>query len=290
MRASPRAPGTSASWRTRSSRTRATLPAESPPAPDLAGASLEERAAFSLHAERDQLRLGLVPDAAQGAGDVGLPHRRGGAARARAVDRGRARRDDAARRSPRPSARTREHELMGHFAVHLRELGERRPRRARRLVPRARPQRRRLGHPPRGAARELADVARRLGLRGRAGAVLQARADRGRRPRARRHRARGRPGRADAVRRQPRAARAAARRRARVRRPTWSRGSSPSSCSQHDSPEEVEIRACALHAVELLVAAHGATTATAVDNVLWHRGGEPRYKAVPRHRARTTDY
>ena len=36
---------------------------------------------------------------------------------------------------------------------------------------------------------------------------------------------------------------------------------------EHDSPEEVEIRACALHAVELLVQAHGHTTATAVDNV-----------------------
>jgi Potential Queuosine, Q, salvage protein family len=59
---------------------------------------------------------------------------------------------------------------------------------------------------------------------------------------------------------------------------------------EHDSPEEVEIRACALHAVELLVAAHGATTATAVDNALWHRGGGPRYKAHPRHRARTTAY
>jgi hypothetical protein len=59
---------------------------------------------------------------------------------------------------------------------------------------------------------------------------------------------------------------------------------------EHDSPEEVEIRACALHAVELLVAAHGATTATAVDNILWHRGAGPRYKAHPRHRARTTDY
>jgi hypothetical protein len=59
---------------------------------------------------------------------------------------------------------------------------------------------------------------------------------------------------------------------------------------EHDSPEDVEIRACAVHAVELLVAAHGATTATAVDNVLWHRGGGPRYKAHPRHRARTTDY
>jgi Potential Queuosine, Q, salvage protein family len=59
---------------------------------------------------------------------------------------------------------------------------------------------------------------------------------------------------------------------------------------EHDSPEEVEIRACALHAAELLVAAHGATTATAVDNALWHRGAAPRYKAVPRHRARTTAY
>jgi hypothetical protein len=59
---------------------------------------------------------------------------------------------------------------------------------------------------------------------------------------------------------------------------------------EHDSPEEVEIRACALHAVELLVAAHGGTTATAVDNALWHRGGAPRYKQHPRHRARTTAY
>jgi hypothetical protein len=59
---------------------------------------------------------------------------------------------------------------------------------------------------------------------------------------------------------------------------------------EHDSPEEVEIRAAAVHAVELLVAARGRTTATAVDNVLWHRGGQPRYKAQPRHRARTTAY
>jgi len=58
----------------------------------------------------------------------------------------------------------------------------------------------------------------------------------------------------------------------------------------HGSPEEVEIRACALHAVELLVAAHGATTAMALDGVLWHRGAGARYKAVPRHRARTTAY
>ena len=59
---------------------------------------------------------------------------------------------------------------------------------------------------------------------------------------------------------------------------------------EHDSPEEVEIRACAVHAVELLVAAHEGTTATAVDNALWHRGAAPRYKARPRHRSRTTAY
>ena len=59
---------------------------------------------------------------------------------------------------------------------------------------------------------------------------------------------------------------------------------------EHDSPEEVEIRATALHAVELLVEAHGATTATAVDYILWHRGAGARYKARPRHRARCTAY
>ena len=59
---------------------------------------------------------------------------------------------------------------------------------------------------------------------------------------------------------------------------------------EHGSPQEVEIRACALHAVELLVAARGDTNATVVDNVLWNRGALPRYKAQPRHRARTTAY
>jgi hypothetical protein len=61
----------------------------------------------------------------------------------------------------------------------------------------------------------------------------------------------------------------------------------------HDSDEEVEIRACALHAVELLVAAappaHGLTAA-ALDQLLWQRGQEPRYKASPRHRSRCTAY
>jgi Potential Queuosine, Q, salvage protein family len=62
----------------------------------------------------------------------------------------------------------------------------------------------------------------------------------------------------------------------------------------HDSPEEVEIRACALHAVELIVAELRQTdahvTAADVDQLLWNRGQQPRYKAVPRHRSRCTAY
>jgi hypothetical protein len=60
----------------------------------------------------------------------------------------------------------------------------------------------------------------------------------------------------------------------------------------HGSAEEVEIRACAVHAVELLVAAapgHGVSAATA-DQLLWERGQQPRYKASPRHRSRCTAY
>ncbi len=59
---------------------------------------------------------------------------------------------------------------------------------------------------------------------------------------------------------------------------------------EHGSPEEVEIRACALHAVELIVAARGDTRAADVDQLLWQRGREPRYKASPRHRSRCTAY
>jgi hypothetical protein len=52
----------------------------------------------------------------------------------------------------------------------------------------------------------------------------------------------------------------------------------------------VEIRACALHAVELIVAERPASRAADVDQVLWNRGREPRYKARPRHRSRCTAY
>lgn len=60
------------------------------------------------------------------------------------------------------------------------------------------------------------------------------------------------------------------------------------------SPEEVEIRAAAVHACELLVAACAAqgrpTTARELDFLLWNRGQAPLYRGLPRHRTRTTAY
>jgi Potential Queuosine, Q, salvage protein family len=59
---------------------------------------------------------------------------------------------------------------------------------------------------------------------------------------------------------------------------------------EHGSPEEVEIRACALHAVELIVADRPGMSAAELDQHLWQRGQLPRYKARPRHRSRCTAY
>ena len=60
------------------------------------------------------------------------------------------------------------------------------------------------------------------------------------------------------------------------------------------SEEEVEIRACAVHAVELIARAITATgyqvTAQQLDNALWNRGQNPEYKGIPRHRTRTPYY
>jgi hypothetical protein len=56
------------------------------------------------------------------------------------------------------------------------------------------------------------------------------------------------------------------------------------------SPAEVEMRAGAVHAVELLRRRRPDLSAASIDAVLWTRGGGPRYKAVPRPRCRTTAY
>ena len=62
---------------------------------------------------------------------------------------------------------------------------------------------------------------------------------------------------------------------------------------EHGSREEVEIRACALHAVEMIVAARAATaptTAADIDQHLWERGQQPFFKSCLRHRSRCTAY
>lgn len=60
------------------------------------------------------------------------------------------------------------------------------------------------------------------------------------------------------------------------------------------SPEEVEIRAVALHAVELAVRALRArgvdASAQRLDYLLWNRGQRPEIKAHPRHRTRCPYY
>ena len=53
--------------------------------------------------------------------------------------------------------------------------------------------------------------------------------------------------------------------------------------------EEREIRACAVHACELIAGRLGVPPRT-LDGWLWNRGQDPRYKAIPRHRTRTVYY
>jgi len=60
------------------------------------------------------------------------------------------------------------------------------------------------------------------------------------------------------------------------------------------SPEEVEIRAAAIHAVHLLAqrmrSRDPEITEQRLDYLLWNRGQAPSYKAFPRHRTRTVFY
>jgi hypothetical protein len=60
------------------------------------------------------------------------------------------------------------------------------------------------------------------------------------------------------------------------------------------SPDEVEIRAGAVHAVERCVSIlrdrGSAIAARQIDFLLWSCGQSPEMKAHPRHRTRTTFY
>ncbi|MGI8729888.1 MAG: queuosine salvage family protein [Solirubrobacteraceae bacterium] len=54
-------------------------------------------------------------------------------------------------------------------------------------------------------------------------------------------------------------------------------------------PQEREIRACAVHACELIAERQGVSPRE-LDYALWNRGQEPAYKSMPRHRCRTVFY
>jgi hypothetical protein len=60
------------------------------------------------------------------------------------------------------------------------------------------------------------------------------------------------------------------------------------------SLEEIEIRACAVHAVELLkcelLKSEYSVTSIGLDYLLWNRGQQPYYKSFPRHRTRSVFY
>lgn len=58
---------------------------------------------------------------------------------------------------------------------------------------------------------------------------------------------------------------------------------------EHGATEEVEMRACAVHAVELLSELLPLAPFQ-LDRILWERGAGRRYKSVPRPRCRATAY
>jgi hypothetical protein len=57
----------------------------------------------------------------------------------------------------------------------------------------------------------------------------------------------------------------------------------------HGAAEEVELRACAVQAIDLLAATSNLTPAE-IDSALWNRGRARRYKSLPRPRSRNTAY
>jgi Potential Queuosine, Q, salvage protein family len=59
---------------------------------------------------------------------------------------------------------------------------------------------------------------------------------------------------------------------------------------EHCSEEEIEIRACAVEAVERMALVRPELSPQKLDHLLWNRGRGERYKSRPRHRARCTAY
>ena len=281
-------PSTCASSTRRSSTTRARCRREAPARAGLRGRALEERAAFSLTLNAINFGSGWFPTLRKPSGLSGFRTIEAGLRARGPWTAAELTRDRDAPRSPTTFGQDPEHELMALFTRALRELGDRDHGRVLRALPRAGELRRGLGRAAGRDARDVADVARRLALRGR-----------------RRCRSTSAPRSPPPTSTWP-----ASRPRDDLDRLTLFADNlvphvlrldgvlefderlvgriDAGFLLEHDSPEEVEIRACALHAVELLVEARPDLNAAIVDNILWNRGGLPRYKARPRHRARTT--
>ena len=262
---------TSASTRTRSSATPASCRPTSPPAPDLEGADDETPRRVQPAAQRDQLRLA--------AGSRRCASRPGCPASARSrpgcAPAGRGRRGElhgahapseiAARARPGPRARAdgplRAPPQRARRSASTASYGGASPRRAHGGVASRSP----------SELATLADLARRLALR----RAATSRSSSARRSPPPTSRSQGlapdrRPRPPHAVRRQPRPARAAHRRRPalrrRPRRPHRRRAAARARLARGGR----DPRRAPLHAVELLVAAHPrTTTAAALDWVLW---------------------
>lgn len=71
--------------------------------------------------------------------------------------------------------------------------------------------------------------------------------------------------------------------------PNLSRRIEAEALLDHGSREEVELRAAAVQAIELLAAACSITPAE-IDSALWNRGRDRRYKSLPRPRSRNGAY
>ena len=203
-------------------------------------------ATYLLDARRDQLRLGLVPDAAASAPAARATSRSRGrwptasGAHGAVVER-RAARDAhrGGRRHARPARRPRAHVALRPGAARARALPRRPPRRSTSSPrPAARPQR----------------FARRWPTAWRCGTTAASTSARRSPPATSRSAASrdfARPRRADDLRRQPRPPRPALRRRARLRRRPRRAHRRPGGCCPPGRAER-EIRACAVHACEQL--------------------------------------
>ena len=275
--------------RTRSSPTRATLPAESPPTPDLEGADDETRAAFSLQLNAINFGSGWFPTIHKPQGPVRASARwRPACAPA---GRGRPRElqtltRDGDRATLRPGPRARADGPLR--AATCSELGERvdGSRSWRFAAPATTPSRRSRPSSPPGRPGTTSRPTR--AATSRSSSARRSPPPTSRSPGS----ARGRPRPPDAVRRQPRPARAAHRRRARASTTTSSRridAGDPARARLPRGGRDPRRRAARGRAARRSPPRQRRPPPPSTGSC-GRAAPQPRYKAHPRHRAPTTAY